>query len=470
MNRLQSHIVISLLALTLLLCVPYSHAATVKGASVTVYNSGRALVKESRSVTLPQGMASVIFKDVPQSMDPTSVHASAKDMKVLGLQYSYSPITIKNLLDRYIGKELTVILPDPSNTEGRILKKAILVSNEGRPIFTVGNEVYVGNYDALLLPEMPGDLQTEPTLTLTTDNAHAGKRNVELRYLMSGLQWRADYTLSLDKTGETGAMDVWATINNSSGRAFSGSSVKLVAGDVKQEMGGRRMYKANAMVMEAAAAPMMDAAPPQEEEFAQFHVYSVPRSVSLPASGTRQVSLFSSSKVMLEQELVSTFQGYGGQHSGKMAQDVALSLKLNNTKKNGLGRPLPGGLVRVFMPTSDNSLLLAGESRIGHVGEGGEARLPLGNSFDVTVERTQTAYAKLGKTSYEASWRIEVKNGKDKPQILKLKERYSGQWKVVKADAKYVRTDAGGLEFTLTVPPSKDGSPTVVNYTIQVTR
>ncbi|MGL1861324.1 MAG: DUF4139 domain-containing protein [Pseudodesulfovibrio sp.] len=469
MNRLKYFVLFLLISLLSLASAPLTFAGSVKSASVVVYNSGRALVTEARSVKLPKGMASVVFKDVPTTLDPTSVRASASGMSVLDLQYSYIPITTNNLLNRYLGKELTVIMPDPTDGDARILRKATLVSNVDRPVFLVGNEVYLGNYEALLFPELPKDLQRQPTLTLTTDNKSAGKRDVRLSYLMGGLNWRADYAVTVNAKGNVAALDAWATLENSSGRGFTNASLTLVAGDVQQANSPRRNgYAKAAMYMEAdtvgAAAPL----PPSEEQFSQYHIYSFGRSVSLAESGTKQLSLFSAPTVDLKQELVSLFNGSRGQRSAKVEQNVELSLRFTNTKQNGLGRPMPAGLVRVFMPTQDGRLLLAGESRIGHVAEGGETKLVLGRAFDVTVQRSQTSFKKLGKNSYEMGWRIEVLNGKDTQQSLTLKDRYSGQWKVTVTDQNYTKPDAGTLEYKLMVPPTKGGKPMVVNYTVQV--
>ncbi|WP_319470985.1 DUF4139 domain-containing protein [uncultured Pseudodesulfovibrio sp.] len=469
MNRLKSR-ALSLLTLLFALCFSLPvFAGSVSGASVTVYNSGRALVKETRSATLPQGMASVVFKNIPATIDPTSVRASAKGMQVLGVQYDYLPISPNNLLERYVGKELTVILPDPTDANARTLRKATLLSmsKQQGPVFLVGKEVYVGAYEALLLPELPADLQREPTLTLTTKNQTASKRDVRLSYLMGGLTWRADYTLSVNRAGDEAVLDAWATLDNSSGRGFSNASLKLVAGQVQRETGGRMLRKANVASMEYA---MADAAPqPREEAFSQFHVYSVPGYVNLTEHGTRQTSLFAASGIKVKQQLVSRYHAGAGQQGGPVKQNVQASLTFANSEKNSLGNPMPSGLVRVFMPASDGDMLLAGESSIGHVGPGGEVKLTLGQAFDVTVERSQTSFRKLGKNSFEMSWSLSVVNGKKTPQELRLTDFYSGQWNIVKADRKYSKPDARSVQFDLTVPPTAGKKPMVVNYTVQVT-
>lgn len=441
-------------------------AAGTTGASLVVYNSGRALVEESRAVVLPRGAARVVFKNVPATMEPTSVRAAAPGMRVLGLEYAARSVTVQGLLDRYVGRELTVILPDPADANGRTLRKATLIANDGAPIFMVGDEVYVGAYDALLLPELPKDMTPEPTLTLITENANEGRRDVRLSYLMEGITWRADYTVVVDDAGERAAVEAWATVDNRSGHAHGEAALRLVAGDVRQVATGRPMAKG--LMMTRAMNEDMAAGQPAEESFAEYHVYTVGRPVDLPGSGMAQLSLFAAPSVAVRQELTSRYHGGIGQVSGKVEQPVELALRMDNTEANGLGMPMPAGLARVFMPASDKRLLLAGEARIGHVGRGGEVRLGLGTSFDVDVTRTQTAFTRLGKNSVEMSWRIEVRNGKDTPRSIMLTDVYPGQWKVTAASHKHAAPDAGSLEFDLTVPPSGDGAPSVVTYTVQV--
>lgn len=465
MNRLKSPTLSLLLLLVVLVVSSYAEAGSK--ASVTVYNSGRALVTEARTVSLPKGLANVVIKNIPTTLDPTSVRAAAKGMQVLGLEYTYLPITQANLLDRYVGKELNVILPDPTDAKARIVRKAMLLSNQQAPIFMVGKEVYVGNYEALLLPSLPEDLQQEPALTLTTKNKSAGTQDIRLTYLMGGLRWRADYALELNAKGSEAGVNAWATVTNSSGRAFSGADLKLVAGDV-QQAGGARAYKAvsNAMVMEdvALASPA-----PVQESFSQYHLYTVPGAVDLAAQGTRQINLFSHSGIKVTQELISRFQASAGQRNGKITQNVESSISFDNTKAGGMGVPMPGGLVRVFMPTRSGQMLLAGETHIGHVGIGGKVKLRLGRAFDVKVERTQTGFTKLGKRSYEMTWRIEVTNGRDKAQSVLLQEMLSGEWEIVNSDRKYTKLDSGRIQYVLNVPANGNGKPMIVNYTVRVT-
>jgi len=464
MNRLKFHALFAaFLLVTLFLARPCT-AAGVAGASVTVYNSGLALVNETRSVTLPKGPAEVVFKNIPDTLDPTSVGASAQGMSVTGLEYRYIPITQRNLLDRYVGKELSVILPDPANADGRILRKAMLLSNVDQPVFQVGSEVYLGDALAYLLPALPDDVQQEPTLALRTENDAEGKRSIRLSYLMGGLGWTADYTLTLAPTGKTGALEGWATLANTSQFALTSAALKLVAGDVRREAAP---VMRKAVLMSEAS---MDAGnQPQRESFSQFHLYTVPGRVDLLPGSTRQLGLLSAPRAVVTQELASRYDNAIRQLSRPEEQGVNLSLHLDNTAGGGMGTPLPAGRVRVFQPSSDDSLLLLGEASIDHTGVGGEVVLPLGRSFDVSVERTQTEFTKLGKQSYRLGWTLAVTNGRPEPQPLSLTDGYRGEWQVVNADHDHTRPDAGSLRFDVVVPPTRDGKPLLINYTVQVT-
>lgn len=453
----------------ILTLVPSASFAGGNGAFVAVYNSGRAQVRETRAVTLPAGPAVVVFTDVPATLDATSIRAVAPGMAVEGIEYSYRPITPRNLLDTYVGKELSVILPDPSDANARILRKATLLSSAEGPVFAMGKEVYVGGYEALVLPAMPEGFDEKPTLTLTTDNESEGRKSVALHYLMGGLNWRADYTMAVSADGAAADLEAWATVTNTSDYAFNGADVRLVAGDVQRAPAAFKMARRGEPVLTMEAAVVDNAAGASEESFSEYHVYTLPRAVSLPPQGARQVSLFSAAGVPVKQELISRYHAGTGLRAGKITQSVESALTFENLAANRLGMPLPAGTVRVYMPTTDGHHLLAGETRLGHVPEGNDVRLVLGRSFDVSVERRQTSFKKVGKSGYEIGWAVTVKNGKKAAQDLKLRDSFPGQWEVLSADTGYTVADSAAIEFDLKgLAPSAGTGGTVINYTVRI--
>ena len=56
-----------------------STASDQTGVEVTVYNSDLALVKDSRSVSLPEGEGELRFMDVASAIKPETVHVKSKN-------------------------------------------------------------------------------------------------------------------------------------------------------------------------------------------------------------------------------------------------------------------------------------------------------------------------------------------------------------------------------------------------------
>jgi len=80
---------------------------------------------------------------------------------------------------------------------------------------------------------------------------------------------------------------------------------------------------------------------------------------------------------------------------------IEYPLEFKNSKENGLGIPLPKGIVRAYQESSDGSVLLIGEDQIKHTPKNEKVSLKMGEAFDVTVERKQTNFEKLGRNLVE---------------------------------------------------------------------
>lgn len=464
MNHLKSHVFLFTFIATTCLFVAHAWAGVTDNGNLAIYNSGQALVSEARSVNLPSGPANVVIRDIPAAIDATSIRTTANQTDVLGIQYRFTPATERNLLNRYIGKELTVLVPSLDGS-GHTKRKGVLLSNAGKPVFLFGKEVYAGPYGGLLFPELPKSIDEMPSLVLNTRNDAAGKRTIRLSYLMSGISWRAHYALTVNKRTDAGQLTGWATVTNSGTHDFTSAALTLVAGDLRRAMPPRGQRAAQTM----EADRVMNAPPNiKQGTLSQYHTYKIDDRIDLPGDSLRQIRLTDAPSVGVTQKLESVFHAHGNIHSPTGRQTVSSHLSIDNTKENGLGRPLPAGTIRVYMKTGDGQPLLVGEPSIPHTGIGEGMELTLGNAFDVSVERSRENYKKLGKRSYEVTWRIAVRNGKATPQRLNLKDMYAGDWKVTQASGAYTKPDDQTLLFDLTVPPTQDGTPYIVTYTAQV--
>jgi hypothetical protein len=109
-------------------------------------------------------------------------------------------------------------------------------------------------------------------------DTRAGAGEVQLQYLTGGLSWSAEHTLV--RTGETTA--TWAAVvqvQNTTRRSYTDARVKLLAGDVSRVPTNEMMPKAAMMRVSAMADAAGEA--PAEQSFADYHLYTLPGTVTL---------------------------------------------------------------------------------------------------------------------------------------------------------------------------------------------
>ena len=414
------------------------------------------------------GTGRVEFVGVPETIEPETLRVrslTAPDrFRLLDMNYEYDLVSPRALLDRYVGRELTVILPDPAS-QGRVSHRATLVANNEAPVFRLEDgSLWVGPYEAVQLPALPQGLRPAPALVWLVQNAGPARQELAVSYLARGLSWRADYVLTLNRNGDQAALAGWVTLDNDCGMAFRNAALKLVAGSVHEADLAPRA--AGMVKMEMAAAPNM-----AEEAFFEYHLYTLARPVDIANHQRKQVALLQSPRLGVTRELTSRFSAFGPRRDAEpQRQEVEVALRFANTAANGLGMPLPMGIVRAYQPGSDGAALLIGEDRIEHTPEGREVRLVMGNAFDVGVERVLTGFRRLGERKAELDYSITATNAKDEPVHLTLRELPPGQWAITASSRPYERPSAGEARFVVDLAGKADAprNAATVTYTIQI--
>jgi len=457
---------LAILLFTLMVLLPLpAPAEQPKALTVTIYNDGIALINEIRNMALPQGVQRVEFTGVPETIQAPSLQvrsATAPDqLQVLDMNYEYDLVSVKNLLDRYVGKELQVILPDPNDENSKIVRKATLLANNDAPIFRTDNKIYVGPYESVLLPSIPEGLRPRPTLVWLLDNQGPAVQDIDVSYLAEELSWRADYVLKLSRDNASGSLSGWITLNNHSGMAFDNANLKLVAGDVHR---AQEAFYAREDRAVAAMAP----APKQveEEEFFEYHLYNVNRKVDIANNQTKQISLLQAPQLGLNKQLLSEYNSYPSTDQIEIEQQVNVYLQFKNSEANGLGMPLPKGVIRAYQESQDGSTLFVGEDSIDHTPKDAELRLEVGQAFDVEVKRRLTKLNRMSSKEIRYGWQIEIRNSKDAPQALTLRDIMYGDWRIESSTHQYVQVDARHIEFQLSVPPSSVQDRMIVTYEV----
>jgi hypothetical protein len=95
---------------------------------------------------------------------------------------------------------------------------------------------------------------------------------------------------------------------------------------------------------------------------------------------------------------------------------------------NSVEAPLPDGVVRLYRRDQAGQLQFVGEDTLARTPRGGEAILHPGESFDVTLKRTQTDFERAGEHSFEAAYQVVIKNARDTDETVRVEEAFPGQW------------------------------------------
>jgi hypothetical protein len=422
---------------------------------VTIYNGNLGLVKDVRETRLPTGLHETEFTDVAAQIDPTTVHLKSltdpAGLRILEQNYEYDLLSSQKLMEKYVGRMVRLY-----NTDGTYLE-AKLLSTAG-PVFEINGQIHLGHNGRLVLPSLPENLVSKPTLVWLLRNALAGTQRVEASYLTGGITWKADYVMVLDPTDIKADLTGWVTIDNRSGATYGNAALKLVAGDVNRAPEGRRNQRA--LEVAAKAASMQDATRDfTSEGFFEYHLYTLDGRTTLKDNQTKQLALMSASDVPVLKQLIY----YGAQDYYRTSygmpmsnQKVGVYLDIKNAKANRLGVPLPRGKVRVYKADASGSQQFVGEDWIDHTPTDERVKIKMGDAFDVVGERTQKEFRKIASGLYEVEWEIALRNHKKADQTVTVIEPVPGDWQVLTSTHAWEKPEAHTLKFE--VPVAKEGA------------
>ena len=447
-----------------------STAANQKNLSVTVYNSDLALVRDVRDVNIPAGTVDLRFEDIAASIQPETVHiasvTSPQGLDVLEQNYEYDLLNPAKLLQKYVGKQVTLIrreLHDQSTVEVPV--KATLLADNDSPVWQVGNEIVTGmGADRYVFPDLPGNLYSKPTLIWLLENRNTGAQTIEASYLAEKIHWTADYVLNVTSDEKGGALNGWVTINNNTGTAYRNAKLQLVAGQVNQVIRPPIIHRYAMQRQMAPAAPQF-----AQESISEYHLYTLGRRTTLANNESKQISLLSAPSIHIHKTLEvngSVVMYRSAVHSlSSMRDPVEVHLKFQNSKDNSLGLPLPEGTVRVYQADSHGREQFIGEDHIGHTPKDEKLNLMIGTAFDVVEERKQTDYQSLGPNASESAYEITIRNHKDEPIRVEVNEPLGGDWTMESSNFKYEKTSAFSARFEIPVPANGQA---VLNYRVRV--
>src|ERR1044071_2138040 len=444
-----------------------------QSVNITVYNSNLGLVRETRKLTLPSGRIALRFADVTAQIRPETVHLASltapSALRILEQNYQYDLLNPAKLLDKFVGREITLVLRRyQNNTESFEPVQATLLANNGGQVWRINGQIVINptNIAEMRFPDLPKNLVATPTLVWDIENDETGAQTIEASYLTNGMNWRADYVLLINADDTKGDLQGWVTLTNSSGATFEDARLQLVAGDVNRVSEQNNYALAGAMARKSA----MDEAQFQEQGFFEYHMYTLQRPATIRDNETKQVSLLEAAGFDVKKEFVLNGQRYyytGYNNPGAAIKEkVGVFMQFRNALTNKLGMPLPAGTIRLYKKDDKGNEQFIGEDKLDHTPKDEDVRVKVGAAFDLVADRKQIDFKVLASGHlYEYAYEIKIRNHKDTPVNVVVNEPIGGDWEMVSSTFEAKKTAAFAAQFN--VPVAKDGESTL-SYRVRI--
>jgi hypothetical protein len=142
----------------------------------------------------------------------------------------------------------------------------------------------------------------------------------------------------------------------------------------------------------------------EEKSFFEYHLYTLDHQTTLANAETKQIELVSGEGIRMSRAYV-----YDRTDNPAAARVVS---EFKNSKENGLGKPLPKGVISLYAPDPSGEETYAGQTSIDHTPKDEKVRLPWGYAFDIACSATQTSVPVRGPSGSQ-TWRYKLDNHKD---------------------------------------------------------
>jgi hypothetical protein len=442
--------------------------------SVTIYRDNLALITETRTVPAIAADARILFPGVMDNAIPQSA-------VIRGLtgeterNFRFDGLTPRSLLLRSIGEKVRVRRTLPGSGEERSEDAIIAAAGDGVSLQFAGHVEALGCSglpETLIFARLPDRLAAKPTLSTTITQGGAA-RDITLSYLTTGLDWKADYVVTLDDSGTKASVAGWITLTNAGEQGFTDARVGVVAGDLNRLWNDRtrqEMYRAAqracfplgtttdfpdpipppppppaparrleyAPIAESMLADeeitvtgtRMKAAEAKREELGDYQLYSLPHRTLLSARQTKQVVFIQKEDATFQRVHRFRLYGVNDPDSEATPEDTDIVLIAKNDKESGLGAPLPRGTVRVFAP-GPGGTLYAGEGEARDTAVGLEWEIVTGSSASVSVTQKTLSLKERDirgdRTRVEAEIELTFTNALSTPAMLEAIQYRPGE-------------------------------------------
>lgn len=470
---------------------------------------GIALVSEIREVDLPEGETTLVFDGVAQTLVPQSARVESLNGVISEANFDYSLITPGDIIAYSIGEKVRLVRTD--ETTGKVTEEqAVLTSGPDGVVLDLNGRFEAldcsGEHEKIIFHSMPPNLTATPHLSARVRVQKAGKRQLKLSYLATGFDWRAQYVARVNPVDNHLSLTGWVTLVNQQTTSFFNVPVDVVAGEISIDedttpVSVRALAKSTAcwFVRRAVAAPVIsrmmaaiDAREVEEvvvsglktsvaeqRELGDYKLYRLPAPTDVLAQQIKQVKMLDEPRVAFEKIYFANLDdgafpsaANDGAASIKDMERVVVpmsSIRLQNKKLMGLGKPIPAGSISVMGPNgTDGSQLFIGEDEVRDTPVNLPLDIVLGEADHIEVHPAIARDYTQEKNDSEVDRSdrfIVVSNHKSEAITLELRmdpQMLEG-YRVIKESASHHFTN-GSLVWTLIIPA---GQQAKLTYTLE---
>ncbi len=455
----RSHL---LLASALLLAAPRPASSQVPAAAETaatvrqeivVTNQNLAVVVETRRADLPSGEVSLAWIGVAPSARTETwslTNAPEAGVRWRGL---LGPLAARNALADLVGRRVRVERPGGGTADAEVL--SVSGGTSEQVLFREGNDLVYGEPGArLVLPGAAGAASRAGAVILKLSSQRAGARDLTSRYLVSDIDWEANYALVLARDERSGRLEGWFTLDNRSGADFAPARLRLLAGTLRVAPSA----PAPRAMRATAEAVTVQGGVAASEAVSESRMYEVASPGRL-AEGRTTFPLAENAEVSVEKRYVARAGYWFGENAE--TQTIPVSVVYSVGAKT-LEAALPAGVVRVY---TDGGTVFGGEDRIGHTPERTDFQIEVSEAFDLGVKRRQTAFTQTGPRESEAAWEVVLTSRKKDTATVLVQESFPGDWTILESSVPAVRKNARLAEFAVAIPA---GGEAKLTYRVRV--
>jgi len=138
-----------------------------KNVAVTIYNNNLALVKDQRKIKLNNGFNTLALRDISALIRPETALlrsiSHAASLSTLEQNFDFDLLTPQKLLEKYVGKNVTIIKTN-SATGIETSEQALVLSANNGVVMKIGNRIETGMPGRIVYDDVPENLRDRPTL------------------------------------------------------------------------------------------------------------------------------------------------------------------------------------------------------------------------------------------------------------------------------------------------------------------